>query len=94
LIHPAIIDEIVTAAIERRRSKLPDGTNYDNTPAAYAVTVLRDCKADVKALTWLDLLAAEFAQAAAEQDRKNLRKHLVKLSAVCIAWIEAIDEKR
>lgn len=41
--------------------------------------------------TWLHILLEEVYEAAAESDRAKLRKELVQVAAVCVAWIEDID---
>lgn len=42
-------------------------------------------------VTWFHIGKEEFWQAMAESDRAALRARLVKLVAVGVAWIEAID---
>lgn len=42
-------------------------------------------------VTWFHIGKEEFWQAMAESDRAALRARLVKLIAVGIAWVEAID---
>lgn len=44
-------------------------------------------------LTWLHVLAEEFAEAAEADSKANLRAELIQVAAVAIAWIEAIDRR-
>ena len=47
-------------------------------------------------LTWVHILAEEFAEAAAAACDKpvaELRKELIQVAAVAVAWVECIDRK-
>ena len=70
----------------------PDGTGgqWDASLADYAKVV---CGAKAKAgtLTWKDILLEEVYEACAESDRQRLRAELVQVAAVCVSWIEDID---
>lgn len=43
--------------------------------------------------TWLDILLEEVYEAAAEEDSTKLRKELIQVAAVAVAWVEAIDRR-
>jgi hypothetical protein len=43
---------------------------------------------------WRLILNEEFCEALAESDPVKLREELIQCSAVCVAWIEAIDRKQ
>jgi hypothetical protein len=44
-------------------------------------------------LTWRHVLREGYAEAMAEADPARLRAGLVRVAAVCVAWIEAIDRR-
>lgn len=41
--------------------------------------------------TWFSVLREEFFEAAAEENKQNLRKELIQVAAVAVAWIEDLD---
>lgn len=43
--------------------------------------------------TWRHILNEEVAEAFAEESQENLRRELVQVAAVAVAWIEAIDRR-
>jgi hypothetical protein len=43
--------------------------------------------------TWRDILNEETCEAFAESDPLKLRRELVQVAAVCVAWLEAIDRR-
>lgn len=43
--------------------------------------------------TWEAILTEEWAEVVAEADEAKLRKELIQLAAVAVAWIEAIDRR-
>jgi len=43
--------------------------------------------------TWVSILAEELMEAYAETDPDRLRKELVEVAAVAVAWIECIDRR-
>lgn len=44
-------------------------------------------------LTWLDILREEIGEAFAEEDPVKLRAELVRVAAVAVQWIQAIDRR-
>lgn len=42
---------------------------------------------------WQDILAEEVFEAFAETDPKELRKELIEVAAVAVAWVAAIDRR-
>lgn len=44
-------------------------------------------------VTWADILLEETFEALAESDLVRLRKELVQVSAVAVAWVEDIDSR-
>ena len=83
---------------------LPDGTGPDvywaecwyNTSNRDLASLLRaECKRAARAgtLTWLDVLAEEFAEATAEADFAKLRTELIQVAAVAVRWVEDIDRR-
>ena len=72
----------------------PDGTGgmlSDVTADAYRA----ECDANFTAGqgTWRHILLEEVYEALAESERDPLRKELVQVATVCIAWIEDLDNR-
>jgi len=44
-------------------------------------------------VTWRDILQEEVSEAFAEDDPAKLRKELIQVAAVAVAWVEAIDRR-
>lgn len=44
--------------------------------------------------TWVSIALEEFAEAVAEDNPRELRKELVQVAAVFVAWIESIDRNQ
>lgn len=42
---------------------------------------------------WRDILLEEVFEALAEGDRDGLRRELIQVAAVAVAWVEAIDRR-
>ena len=56
----------------------------------------RICEAATKAgkVTWEHILNEEVSEAyAIENDPAHLRRELIQVAAVCVAWVEAIDRR-
>jgi hypothetical protein len=45
-------------------------------------------------LSWAHILREEVAEALAETDIPHLRRELIQVAAVAVAWIEAIDGRQ
>lgn len=72
----------------------PDGTGGPAYEAMAARVRARAEKAAAAgALTWLEVLAEEVAEALAESDPARLRAELLQVAAVAVCWIEAIDRR-
>lgn len=57
-------------------------------------TQLCDAAAKAGTLSWEHILNEEVSEAyATENDPAHLRRELVQIAAVCVAWIEAIDRR-
>jgi len=71
----------------------PDGTSQ--TLKYVAVACQADCQkaAEQDRVTWRLILEEEVAEALAEVDPAALRKELVQVAAVAVAWIEDIDSR-
>jgi hypothetical protein len=52
-----------------------------------------DLMHQVAAGTWEHILTEEYAEAMAEDDVARLRKELIQLAAVAVAWVEHIDRR-
>ena len=73
----------------------PDGTNLDN--AKYLADKARE-RCDEAAregrVTWSYILTEEFLESRAEDpDSAGLRKELLQVAAVCVAWVEDLDSR-
>ena len=71
----------------------PDGTNTDLAWWADKRREHADMNADMGRVSWHDILMEEVAEASAERDLAALRKELVQVAAVAVAWIEDIDSR-
>ena len=72
----------------------PDGTGgYLSDIAANAYRA--ECEANFAAGTgtWRHILLEEVYEALAEAERGPLRNELVQVAAVCLAWIEDLDNR-
>jgi hypothetical protein len=73
---------------------LPDGTDPDFfRPLADAVRVKTDLATQNGMLMWVDILYEEFYEACAESSWPELRKELIQVAAVCVAWVEDGDQR-
>lgn len=94
----AVLAEV---AAERRRQddrwgeqNHPDGTGlpiYWHSARRHRHSAERAAAAGL--LAWRDVLLEETYEALAEGDPERLRAELVQVSAVAVAWIEAIDRR-
>ncbi|MEU7904252.1 hypothetical protein [Actinoplanes sp. NPDC049118] len=93
----AVLTEI---ADERRRQderwgpqNHPDGTGH--WYAADAALARKECEeaAETGSLSWRHILLEEVAEATAEAGPENLRRELIQVAAVAVAWAEAIDRR-
>lgn len=72
----------------------PDGTNareYGEARDFYRMQC--DISAERKETTWRHILLEETYEAFAESDPVKLRRELVQVAAVVVAWIESIDRR-
>ena len=89
-LHQAI-EEATDIAIATSGVDLPNGTNPDNRPLAWNVTILRDAKSQSRVCTWVDIIAVDFLNVASEQDKEKLRANLIKLAGEALAWASQLD---
>lgn len=98
------MDVLGEVAREReRQDKLWGEQNHEDFPDYIGCDVptadmaRRRCDARFKngMGTWWDIALEEVSEVAAEidNDPEELRKELVQLAAVCVAWIQAIDRR-
>lgn len=72
----------------------PDGTSEEYETSATNYRLSCALKADAGTVTWLDLLHEKTWEAFATSSPCNLRRELLQVAAVAIAWIEAIDRRK
>jgi hypothetical protein len=93
---------IVLADVEDERARQdakfgeqnpPDGTSITYAFQRDAMRKACDRAFAGKVGTWRHILAEEFFEALAEVDPVALRTELIQVSAVCVAWCEAIDRR-
>lgn len=72
----------------------PDGTGqYPEVIEADVARMATENAADGGYLDWLHILREEVAEAFAETDPVRLRGELLRVAAVAVAWVEAIDRR-
>lgn len=72
----------------------PDGTGqYPETIDADVARMACQQAAEGGYLDWLHILREETAEAFAESDPARLRRELVQVAAVAVAWIQALDRR-
>lgn len=89
-----IRDERFRQKVRWGEQNYPDGTSIDNK---FIADVMRErCEENAKnnKTTFMDILTEEVYEAFAESDPVKLRKELIQVAAVAVAWIEAIDRRR
>lgn len=99
--HAAVSDSRAVADVldERRAQdrKWGEQNHNDGTGGAEANAAARllraVCAAGTASDTWSKVLAEEVAEAFAETDPSTLRRKLVQVAAVVVAWIESIDRR-
>lgn len=91
---------LADVAAERRRQDVrwgeqnhPDGTG--DWHAADATQARKECEqaASIGELSWRHILLEEVAEAVAEGRPDELRRELIQVAAVAVAWAEAIDRR-
>ena len=70
----------------------PDGTGGWGVSAAIA-QLNCDRAAEDGSLTWRHILEEEFYEALDETEYQPLRTELLQLAAVCLAWVEDLDNR-
>jgi hypothetical protein len=72
----------------------PDGTGEDLWKhRAQNAKEMTDLAAKTGALTYMDILFEEVAEAFAESDKAKLRVELVQVAAVALAWLEKLERE-
>ncbi|PSK96673.1 hypothetical protein CLV30_12555 [Haloactinopolyspora alba] len=92
-----VLDEIEDER-DRQDAKWGEQNHRDGTVAQLEDRAIkaRDERRDAAAggyVTWLHILHEEFWEAASQPDPAKLRAELVKVSAVALAWVEALDRR-
>ena len=77
------------------RQRHPDGTGPVKMQQAKAEGARAHCEIAAKGgfLTWEDILAEEVAEAGAEKDLERLRREVIQVAAVAVAWVEDLNER-
>jgi hypothetical protein len=95
-----VVDILADIADERHRQDekwgerhWPDGTHANYESDANGARWICEHYAESGELTWADILNEEFREARAETDWPKLRKELIQVAAVCVAWIEDGDQR-
>lgn len=99
-----VIDERARQDATWGEQNHPDGTGPDwpalYVPAGGTAADARDlarrlCQglASHGAVSWGDIIREEVCEALAEADPRELRRELVQVAAIAVAWIEAIDRR-
>jgi NTP pyrophosphatase (non-canonical NTP hydrolase) len=73
----------------------PDGTDNGTLSTRRADQARAQCQAAFAKGegTWTHILVEEVYEALAEVDSTELRKELVQVAAVAVAWVEALDRR-
>lgn len=99
--HSPLAVALEDVARERRRQdeaypneNLSDGTSRGEW-RSMADHARETCNVftDAGMLTWLHILQEEVFEAFAEEDPAELRKELIQVAAVAVAWVEDIDSR-
>ena len=80
---------------ERRVPRTPLHSGSICAGCAEAVQCRQDCEDAMKAgeLTYGHILQEEYMEALAERDPAAIRRELIQVAAVAVAWVEAIDRR-
>ncbi len=70
-----------------------NGTSTKFRPMADSARNATQRAADAGQLTWAHIMREEFWEALAETERAELRKELIQVIAVGVAWVECLDEQ-
>jgi hypothetical protein len=89
----------VRTELYRQDAKWGEQNHPNGTPGMWRSTTLDplsrrvacDLAADKGTVTWAHILTEEVAEALAEEDPSLLRKELIQVAAVAVAWVEKID---
>lgn len=71
----------------------PDGTGLVFKSERDAWTAVNDVRSVLGSTTWAPILLEEVFEALAETSPAALRRELVQVASVAVAWIEAIDRR-
>lgn len=93
-----VLEEVFTER-ERQHEKWgeqnhPDGTDAIHTETMERARILCAVRVAEGNVTWKHILFEEVAEASAETNQFKLRKELIQVAAVAVAWVEAIDRRQ
>jgi hypothetical protein len=94
-----VILDVLNERVEQDRKwgeqNHPDGTeaNNDNLDTLAAIRGYYEDAEESNTLTWRHILEEEVAEVFASGNPRDLRRELVQVAAVAVAWIEAIDRR-
>jgi len=96
--EPASVLAEVAAERRRQDGQWGEQNHPDGTGDAYtddAALARKECEraADNGDLTWRHILLEEVAEAMAEREPADLRRELIQVAAVAVAWAEALDRR-
>jgi hypothetical protein len=93
LVLDEVLDERLRQHLKWGEQNHPDGTSGVRRPSAEIAR--RTCEREHRAGrgTWLHILDEEVCEAYAEEGPLSLRKELIQVAAVAVAWVEAIDRR-
>lgn len=91
MIDPQLFENVLVEHARQQQKhgpqKYPNGTGSDKLWVMLdQVRTLCDHKTAEGTVTWLEVLAEEFLEVAAERDPSKLRVELVQVATVALAW--------
>jgi hypothetical protein len=101
LLTPELLRVLVHVASERKRQDLAfgeqnhrSGTDHKRfKTAAHNARAEYDIAKKEGRLTWTEVLREELYEALEEEDPAKLRRELVQVAAVAVAWIQCLDRR-
>ena len=97
MIDPRLIERMIEEH-EHARAKhgpqmYPNGTGEDSSMWVILdqVRTLVSLKTDLKTVTWFEVLFEEVLEVAAERDPEKMKKELLQVASVALAWATKLD---